>query len=444
MPVFFSGFPSRSGRGGGHAVAATALIAATAAASFAPRAARAQTPAASPPANATPLGAQPPGPAQDPLAGPIRRNDQLRVDVVGDAKLTGPQRVDREGFITLPLAGRIRVFGLSPAQAADRITRTLQTKQLLRRPQVTVTIVDRPALAVSVSGAVTTQGRTVIRENTRLNEVLEPAGLINGASDLKRVVITRTQNNSTRDITVDYSAYREGRSNGDANNPLLQDNDKVYVYSNAPVIGGTVTVSGAVAKTGPLQFPKGTTAFQAIQLAGGLALSGGPNGFSDLGADKDRIVVRRSGTEIAVPYKQVSEGATEKDITLQDRDEIFVPRLQNSQVSQSKQFQVIGAVNNKQTFYPLERRTTLQEAVVAAGGPVDGAKDFAIKVTRLDANRMYQSKTYNLKKSADASVEIQAGDIINVPGPSRNPQTLGSTIGILSGLAGLAYLFGRR
>ncbi len=416
--------------------AATALIVSAGVLSvwsIAPAARAQQAPPAAPPPTQSPkpVPAQPPGPAQDPLAGPIRKNDELDIIVVGDAKLSGKFRVDTDGNVTLPMAGRIKMFGLQPFEAAGRLTQTLKGRQILRRPQVTVTIVARPVQNVSVSGAVSTQGRTAIKENTRLNEVLEPAGIQPGASDLARVVITRTEKDRTRDIVVDYGAYREGRANSEANNPVLLDNDKVYVYSKAPVIEGSYSVIGEVGTPSPVvALPKGTTAVQAIQLAGGITQL----------ADKDRVVVRRNGTEIAVPFKEVREGgATDKDIVLQDKDVIFIAR---SVGDKPKGYSVIGAVPRPGQF-PLDRVVSLQEAIALAGGTNDGAKDFAVELKRVDDKGLIRTKTYNLKRPTDATTEVLPNDIINVPPPSRNPQTFQSTLGVLSGLAGLLFFLKR-
>lgn len=395
-----------------------------------------QTPASPSPAAPPPtqppsrLPAPPTSPGQDPLAGPIRKNDQLDIAVVGDAKLSGKFRVDNDGNITLPMAGRINLFGLQPFEAGNKVTQTLKSRQILRRPQVTVTIAGRPIPIVSVSGAVTTQGPREIKDNTRLNEVLEPAGIQPGASDLARVVITRTEKNKTRDIVVNYGAYREGTSNLDANNPILLDNDKVYVYSKAPVIEGTIRITGEVGTPSPaVPVAKGTTAVQAILLAGGVTPL----------ADKERIVIRRGGTEIAVPFKEVREGATEKDVVLQDKDEVFVGRVVGDQ---PRGYSVIGAVP-RPNQYPLERRISLQEAIALAGGTNDGAKDFAVELKRADDKGLIQTRKYNLKRAEDATVEVLPNDIINVPPPSRNPQTFQSTLGVLSGIAGLFFFLRR-
>ena len=375
----------------------------------------------------TPGGAPTSGPAIDPLAGPIRKNDTLRIEVVGDPKLSADKmRVDNNGMITMAMVrGRIGVVGLQPTQAANRIADTLVRQQILRAPQVAVYIVDRPVQTVTVNGAVGKPGAVAIRGQTRLSEVLEPAGVTTEISDLKRVVITR----GNADITVNYYDYKSGTSKDDRNNPLLQDNDKIYVFSGLPQSLGTISVAGEVVK--PITnapAPVGLTAGQALQQAGGV----GPN------ADKDKIVIRRNGTEIPVPYKDIREGNASKDIPLQQGDDIFVPRTE-----QPKQFSVTGAVVAPRT-YPLDRPLTLIEAVTVAGGPVPGARDIAVELKREDERGLVQTKVYNIKKPEGASVAVQPNDIINVPISTNKGITFEKAIGTIGALSGLFFLFGRR
>ena len=108
-----------------------------------PRALAQQTPPAPAPLPAPVPQQQPTGPALDPLAGPIRKNDTLQIDVVGEARLTGRQRVDNDGFISLSMVKQpVKLIGLQTTKAAEVIRQRLITDKILRRPQVTVSIVD--------------------------------------------------------------------------------------------------------------------------------------------------------------------------------------------------------------------------------------------------------------------------------------------------------------
>ena len=63
--------------------------------------------------------------------------DVLRVDVFGAPDYSGEWAVLTDGFLSLPVAGRINVQGMTLAQANEAISR--QYAPFIRRPLVTVT-----------------------------------------------------------------------------------------------------------------------------------------------------------------------------------------------------------------------------------------------------------------------------------------------------------------
>jgi protein involved in polysaccharide export with SLBB domain len=99
-------------------------------------------------------------------------------------------------------------------------------------------------------------------------------------------------------------------------------------------------------------------------------------------------------------------------------------------------------VNSQQRTFPLQRPTTLIEAIAQAGGPQDGARQNVVEIRRVADNGVVTTKVYNLEKSADAGAEIQTGDVIFVPyAKQRSRMDLGTVLGALGSLA---ILFGRR
>jgi protein involved in polysaccharide export with SLBB domain len=362
--------------------------------------------------------------ASNHLEGPIRKGDTLNVLVANEAALTGPQRVTAEGMISLPVAGQINVVGLMPNEAGDRIVATLKEKRLLKNPQVVVTIIGRPQPTVFVSGALERQGRVVIGEDTLLNEVLEPAG-IQVTSDLKRVILMRGE----QKIEINYSAYRTGNDMPDSpNNPRLKDGDKIYIPAQIPS-AGSIKINGEVRTPQTTTLMTGMTVLQAVQAAGGLTEF----------ADRDRLFVMRGGQEIEVPFKEVMEGRTSRDVVLQDKDEIFVRRLEKPKV-----FHVNGGVPRGGTF-PLNGVVTLSDAIATAGGPLDKVDVKKIVVQRKNQNGIVMSKTYDMNKIFDASTAIQPEDVVMVPHPPHPRPRTGITevISTISGLASMIFLFRR-
>ncbi len=353
-----------------------------------------ETPAT--PAPATPTAPAAPtatGPAADPLTGPIRKGDILSVQVYGEPQLSRELRVDADGTINMPLIGTLNVLGLSPREASSRVARALVRGRFLRNPQVSLAITGRAVYSVFISGAVANQGRQTIRERTRLNEVLEASGLTANA-DLRRVQLTRGAN----DIVVDYLTFRSGKSTDPAYNPRLQDDDKIFVYSQVTP-EGTLQVQGEVKSPQTLTLTGGMTAAQAIQQAGGL---------TDI-SDKDNVIVRRAGAEIKVPIQEIQEGNASRDIALQDKDTIFVARLNRAEA-----VTVTGAVVAPDK-YPLQSRMTLLDAIAAARGTADGAKQDRVVLRRTNAQGVVEDKVFNINSPQGASVALQAGDIIDVP-----------------------------
>lgn len=443
----------------------------------------------------------------EPYNGAIRKNDVVNVQIAGEPTLSGLFRVGMDDAITLPLVGSLKVAGLLPTAAADLIAGLYKKKQLLVDPQVVVSIVGRPEKTVFVSGALDRQGRVVINEKTRLDEVLEPAGVTANA-DLSKVVITRGETK----ISVDYLVYRSGKDTPDGkNNPILEDGDKIYIRARIQ-LSGTIKIGGEVRTPQTTALTNGLTLSQAIQQSGGVTEF----------ADRDKVTLSRDGKDIIVAYKAIQEGQTSKDIPLQDKDEIFVPRLmlgsvkvngevrspqtavltkgmtlaqaiqmaggvtefadrdrvtisrdgkeilvpykaiQEGQTSKDlplqdkdeifvrrlekpKVFHVTGGVVRANTF-PISDNVTLSDAIAMSGGVQDGVDLKKIKVLRKTEKGEIVTRVYNLTLPEDLAAPVQAEDSISVPyPPMKKPKPdLFTILGALTSIGFLYTQFNRR
>ena len=118
------------------------------------------------------------------LIGP---GDLLEVKIFG---LESPEktaviesRVSREGYIVLPLAGRVRAGGLSVSQLVDAVRRAYSGK-FLKDPMVSARIVDFRSVSINVTGAVNKPGVYYLKENTTtvLAILSRAGGLVKEAS----------------------------------------------------------------------------------------------------------------------------------------------------------------------------------------------------------------------------------------------------------------------
>jgi len=66
-------------------------------------------------------------------------NDQLRVQVYNEPTISGDYTIDGAGFLAIPVAGRVRAMGLTPAQLERRIAAKLNNG-MLKDARVTVQV----------------------------------------------------------------------------------------------------------------------------------------------------------------------------------------------------------------------------------------------------------------------------------------------------------------
>ena len=97
---------------------------------------------------------------------------------ISDPELTElankPVRVDGDGSIDVPLAGRVHVGGLTAQQGQQELNKALST--YIRRPQVIMEVSEVHSQPVSVLGAVNTPGVHQVQGHKTLLETLALAG----------------------------------------------------------------------------------------------------------------------------------------------------------------------------------------------------------------------------------------------------------------------------
>lgn len=338
--------------------------------------------------------------------------DRLRVDVFGVEQYSGEYLVLLDGTINLQVIGYTDVSGLSLPQAQELISS--RYAPFLRRPIVTLVLLEPRPVQIAVSGEVNRPGSyTVATEAGRLfptlTEALSLAGGVTQAAGVGRVEIQR----GDRILVANLLDLTENGAIEE--DPVLLDGDSIRIPTaerfdaersrsissatfspteNEPV---PVAVVGEVFRPGPhTVFPEGeaahpATVTQAIEIAGGI---------TDL-ADIRRIEVRRltrSGPQtIEVNLWELLEsGDITQDIILQAGDTIAIPTARQidptevealAEASFSPETIQINVVGEVIRPGPVEvpPNTPLNQALLAAGGfdPVR-ASDSSVELIRLN------------------------------------------------------------
>jgi polysaccharide biosynthesis/export protein len=219
----------------------------------------------------------------------IGPQDNLSIIVTDENDLTGKYRVDTDGTISMPYLQRVRVAGLTLAEAQVKITSMLQDGYF-RNPQVRVEVDQFKARSVIVNGEVRTPGKVTLPGTTiSLLEALILAGspTTNAANEVIVIHPPKPGEKPIEPITVNRKELELGRAGRDV---VLQDGDIVNVPQ-----AKRFYISGFVKNPGYYVLDTGTTVSQAIVLAGGL---------SDRGSDR-RIRINRvvSGRTLDLPIE---------------------------------------------------------------------------------------------------------------------------------------------
>ena len=202
----------------------------------------------------------------------LNTNDVLQIAVLYQPELNATARIEPDGTISLPYAGRIKASGLTNGGLAVKIANILMQKGLVKKPEVSVELTSF-GHQVSVLGAVGLPGNITLDRPSTITQILARAGGIREEAGAATIVV-HTKGRTQR---IDARELLEGRAHVGI---MLENNDSIYVEP-----GAVYYLYGYVNKPG--QFPinrKDMTVRQAIAAGGGVA---------PLGSDWWRLKTRR-------------------------------------------------------------------------------------------------------------------------------------------------------
>jgi polysaccharide export outer membrane protein len=255
-------------------------------------------------------------------------NDQILIRVPQSDEINDrPFRVATDGFIELPLAGRVRADGLTVQALEAEITTRL--REYIRQPLVSITVTQFRNEPVFFVGSFLAPGIYPLQGRRTLVEMLAAAGGIQPTAS-RRIKVTRRAEYGPiplpsavvdpvkRVSTVEVSLESLTQQINPAEDILLLSYDVVSVER-----AERVYVSGEVTKVAAIEFGErnSMSVTQALTEAGG---------FTQF-ATRDKVRVLRPvlGTnrraEIDIDLKRVFEGK-DVDFPLQPNDVVYVPR----------------------------------------------------------------------------------------------------------------------
>jgi polysaccharide biosynthesis/export protein len=284
---------------------------------------------------------------------PLGPGDLIEITVFEVPELSGLKvRVTRPGAIVLPLLGEVPVAGETPGQLETDLRQRL-TRSYMYDPHVTVFVHERTSQRVSVIGAVRKGGVFELKGRLRLADAL-------------------------------------GQAEG-----LTDDADHVvYLFRRVPA--GTAARAEAIAKVAGTS-PAGAVPPKEPTTA--------KNPTSPKDATKDSEATEEVMT--AINLDSIANGSEDLNVLLEAGDVIQVPRAGSIYVG--------GAVTRPGSL-PLKSKTTVQQAIVAAGGVTNVAALSDVRLYRVRANGQTEVITLDLAEfeSGKTSPEVEKNDVIIV------------------------------
>jgi len=234
----------------------------------------------------------------------------MDLNVLDDPDLVGSFRIDQQGDIALPIIGTMHVAGETVSGARAQIREKLLGDQILKNPQVNLTVLEYTAPEVTILGEVASPGRYPMLAPRKLMDVLALAGGTTLAAG-NEVQITRGSAGADP-ILVHYSRATNPKA---VENALVNPGDSVQVKR-----AGIVYVLGAVNRPGGyVMEQEGTlSALQAISLANGTALTARTGMIHLLRRNDDGTTA-----DIALSFEKMSRGKVE-DVQLHATDVLYV------------------------------------------------------------------------------------------------------------------------
>ncbi len=280
----------------------------------------------------------------------VGANDVLSVIVYDEPDLTRKGiRVARDGTISFPLLGRVKVGGLNTSSIEDSISNKLAEGQFMLDAQVSVMIDQYGSKKYQILGEIRKPGSYPLKAEERLLDAISAAGGAQPDKAGKELLVIRTINQQ-KDAASGSSGIQQGgtaiwgqsptfsngyarekepakivitvdldrllRGNDLISNLALHDNDVIYLPK-----AKFFYIMGQVKQPGSYKFTQ-----KDLTLVGAIGSAGG---FTNIAArNKTRIIRVENGEETIITVNVdaiTSAGRKIQDVRIKPEDIIIVP-----------------------------------------------------------------------------------------------------------------------
>lgn len=244
----------------------------------------------------------------------LGRGDEITVDFAGRPDLQAKLVIGPDGRASLPLAGDLKLAGLTRTEAARAIQNALS--RYYDNLSVQVIVTKYTSNRVLVLGAVTKPGDYAFDGTPRLLEALTQAGLVTGGLDKPAQIPEECAIYRGNQQVVWVQLKKLIESGNTLSDLRLRRGDVIYVPSMSERF---VSVMGEVKNPGAIQLTISSTLASVVAQAGG---------FTDLAGSNPHIQVVDPSTGTSRVYRlhDVLNPVKTREIQLKPGEIVFVTR----------------------------------------------------------------------------------------------------------------------
>lgn len=346
----------------------------------------------------------------DYLIGP---GDTLSITTWGSVNIRQELSVDRNGEITIPKVGTVKVWGVPFDQAKAVINKAIS--QYFKNYEINVTLGKLRTIQVFVVGEVEFPGSYPISSLATVVNALSAAGGPTKNGSLRLIKVRRSGKPA-----IDVDLYDILLSGDRSNDLRLQNGDTVFV----PVIGSIAAVAGEVKRPAIYEIKGNTTLENVLSMAGGVTANGNLSNVQ-----VERFTENRSKVIVDYRYNNGRFETTAADNLIHDRDMIKVFPVQEA----VRQVIILKGNAVRPGEYQFRKGMRLLDIISGFDALLPESFLESAEITRLALPDYHKEKlTVNLRKaltgSATDNIPLQEQDSIMVYSNADMKEKLSVTI----------------
>lgn len=307
----------------------------------------------------------------------LGKGDRLNITMWGRADFNAIYTIDDYGAITVPLAGKIYLEGITYAASKKLLQQKMEQFYGKDANQLEITLVYANMISVHVVGEVFNPGTYRFPSvNSAFNVLVAMEGP-NQIGSVRNINIQRGDKK-----IADLDVYQYLLNPDSRQDFFLTNNDYIFV----PPLGKVVHIKGEVRRSHSYELKDGEGLFELLDFAGGLRAN----------AYTKNINIKRfvDNREVLVGVNLDSLRSNKSNFALLNGDSIFVSTIPNSL---RNYVEVMGAARVPGR-YQLNKGNRISDVLYKAEGPMEEADLDRAYVLRLDEDLQKVVHTFSLKE----------------------------------------------